>query len=117
MAAPRKTPASRQPRKLAVAGDNAKVHLNLDTFEYERGEREQFAFVLGGRRIVMTDPADVDWQDLAEMDDPFTLAETCMTEEDASYFLEYRMPAKKMQELVKTFQKHYGLGTPGHAPA
>lgn len=107
MAAPRKTTTT----------DTAKVHINLDTFEDEKGLVEDFAFVLNGRRIVMTNPRDVAWQDLAELDDPYALADICMSKEDGEFFLAQRMKARKLEALMQAFQKHYGLGSRGNARA
>lgn len=111
MATPRKTTTGPRPV------DSAKVHLNLDTYEGERGVEEPFAFVIEGRRIVLLNPRDVAWQDLAELDDPYALAEICMTEEDGNFFIEQRMPARKLEALMQAFQKHYGLGSRGNARA
>ena len=48
---------------------NQKVTVNLD--ELERGEVfEKFSFVLGGQRVEMLDPAEIDFKDLMTIEHP-----------------------------------------------
>lgn len=110
MAAQRKTP-----RTATANGDSPSVDFNLDTFELE-AERP-FAFVLGGRRIQLKDPNHIDWHDLADIDGPVELANICMGEEDREFFLEHPLPTGKLNELMRRFQKHTGIGNRGNADA
>jgi hypothetical protein len=113
----RSTGAKRNVRALPAGDKPTGVTLNLDTYEREGARPEPFVIVVGGRRIEMSDPAEMDWQDLVDVNDPFAVAETFMSEEDAEYFLEFRMPAHKLQAFSRAFQQHYGLGSPGNAGA
>jgi hypothetical protein len=107
-----------RPRPVRAVGDSpAPVAINLDTLEREDGVEVPFAAVVGGKRLVFSDPQDADWQDLVDLDDPDTFAEICLQGEDRKHFLETRMPAWKMNELMKAFQQHYGLGNRGNASA
>ena len=111
-------PSSRARALSAVDGDTpGGVDFNMDTYEREGERPKPFTTVIGGRRIVLSDPTNLDWQDLADMDDPFELADKCMRPEDRDYFLEHRAPAYKLQAMAQAFQKHYGMGNAGNAGA
>jgi hypothetical protein len=96
-------------------GDN-KVALNLDTLERE-DRYDEFASVIGGRRIVFTDAAELDWQVLAELDSPEDFIENCTTDEDREHILKQSIPGWKFRALWEAYQAHYGLGNPGNARA
>ena len=102
------------PRKSPVPARGDNVTLNLDTYEIEKPD-EEFTFVLGGRRIVCVNPNDVDWRDLAAIDDPDEFADVCMTADDATYFKGYTpFPAAKLNAVLQAYREHYGLGNPGN---
>ena len=103
-----------QPRRLASADRATGVTLNLDTYEFEGERPEPFVAVVGGKRLVFSDPMLMDWQDAADVNDPFELAEQCLSEADKKHFLEHRMPMHKLKKLVDAYQEHYGLGSPGN---
>lgn len=115
---PRKS-AARKPASVSRINSDtpAGVKLNLDTYEHEAERPEPFAVVVGGKRIILNDPFYLDWQDAADVDDPFELAEKCMSEEDREHFLETRLPMWKLQKLVEAYQEHYGLGSRGNVSA
>lgn len=90
------------------------IMLDLDT-ETRDDTKETFAFGLKGRRIVMTDPVEFDWQDLANLEDELEFVDLAMTDEDAKWFLAQKLPAWKMRKLMKDYQQHYGIEDPGKA--
>jgi hypothetical protein len=106
-----------QPRTVRPARpvkDDATVTLNLDTYEIEKPDQE-FSFVLGGRLIECINPNDVDWRDLAAIDDPDEFADVTMQEKDATYFKEFKpFPAAKLNAVLDAYRSHYGLGKPGN---
>ena len=111
------SPRSRKPAAKTATDLPANVALNLDTYELEDNERGPFTFVLGGKPITLIDPRQVAWQDLADIDSPYGFAEACMTEKDREHFLEHRLPAGKLNELMRRFRAHYGMGEPGNSGA
>ena len=104
-------------RTRSSSASTEKVHFNTDTYESERGDVEPFAAVIGGKRIVMTDPTDLPWQVLEDIDDPESFAELVIPEADREHFLTFPLSAKKLNGLMTAYQKHYGLGSQGNAGA
>lgn len=97
---------------------NEHIDLNLDTIEREQSQvREPFAFVLEGDRYILTDPADLDWKALLEIDDPIGFFKHCMPAEQKDRFKELDVPGWKLGKIIEAFQKHYGLGDKGNAAA
>lgn len=96
--------------------DVEKVQLNLDSLDREEAF-EPFAFVLDGRRIVMTDPKEISWQDLQTIEVPSQFAKHAMSVEDRKFFVAKKLPGWKFNALFKAYQEHYGLDTEGNAHA
>lgn len=116
MATPRK-PAVKKTGTAALGRiDSGAVQFSLDTFEREK-TYELFAADLGGKRIVMTDPAELEWQDLAELDDPVEFIELCMSDEDREYLLSLRLKAWQLEGLMAAYMTHYGVGSRGKGVA
>jgi hypothetical protein len=110
MAATRKTtPAPKRP-------DNGTVHFSLDTFEREK-TYEPFAADLGGRRVVMTDPQELEWVDLAELESPAEFIDLCMAEEDKTHLLSLGLTSWQMNGLMDAYMAHYGIGNRGKGRA
>ncbi len=94
------------------------VDLNLDEIEREKSEvKAEYAFVLEGERFVLTDPADLDWKQLLEIDDPIAFFRYCMPAEQKDSFKSKNVPGWKLGKIIEGFQKHYGLGDKGNAAA
>ena len=89
------------------------VHFNIDTFEREGGSKEIFAAVVAGKRIQMTDPVELDWQDLNNLDSPDEFLAYCFSEEDRKYFMAQKIEAWRLNGLMDAYMKHYGLGDKG----
>jgi len=110
--------APRKPAARRINGDTPpSVKLNLDTYEYEEERPEPFTFVLGGTVLTINDPVVLDWQDAADINDPFELADKLMSEKDRKVFLETKTPMTHLRKLVGAFQRHYGMDNPGNAGA
>lgn len=109
-------PAGSNVRKLQ-SDKPAPISLNLDTLERENGVEVPFVAVIGGKTLVFSDPAEQPWQDLMDLDDPEEFARMCLSEDDRGHFLEHPLEAWKMNELLRAFQAHYGLGDRGNASA
>lgn len=89
--------------------------LDLDKLERE-GAPGTFDFTLEGRRYIMSDPKEVDWQDLlAAMSNPVMFFRLVLPADDQREFFQTRLPAWKMNKLMQSYQDHYGLPTVGNA--
>lgn len=94
--------------------DIAKVQINLDTVEREKSY-EPFSFVLDGEALTLTDPADLDWQVLASIEKPVQFFRHCFqSEDDREKFRKAKLPGWKLNELISTYIRHYGLDTAGN---
>jgi len=90
----------------------AGVNLNLDTLESE-GSKEPFVFVIGGRRFVVDDIEDHDWQDLLEFDATDAAASIRLMLGDEQYeaFHATRgVSMRKTKALLTAIQEHFGMG-------
>jgi hypothetical protein len=94
------------------------VDFNLDDLDRESAEvRQPFAFTVGGQRFTLTDPADLDWKDRLEIDDPVAFFRYCMPEDQKPAFKALDLPGWKLGKLIEQFQRHYGIGKRGNARA
>jgi hypothetical protein len=94
------------------------VDLNLDEIEREQSEvKAPFAFTLEGHRFTLTDPADLDWKQLLEIDDPIAFFRYCMPQDQKDTFKALEVPGWKLGKIIEAFQKHFGLGSKGNAAA
>lgn len=91
------------------------VALDLDALERE-GAPGPFDIMLSGKRYMLSDPQEVDWQDLmAAMSNPHMFFRLVLPAEDHSQFFETRLPSWKMRKLMQRYQDHYGI--PDHPNA
>ena len=93
------------------------VDLNLDDIEREDHEKRPFAFVVAGHRFTLIDPAELDWKQLLEIDDPIAFFRFCMPQDQKDAFKELDIPGWKLGKIIEAFQKHYGLGAKGNGVA
>ena len=85
-----------------------KVHFNLDTVERRPEETfDVFATVIEGRRIEITDPAEIDYQDLLGCDSPLEFLRFTMTEEDREYLRSTRIKGWRLGKLIEAYLAHY----------
>lgn len=120
MATPRK-PAARKaatskprPIRSAPSAKAGPVHFNVDTFEREE-VAETFAAVIGGKRIEMIDPQEMDWREVQGIDDPETFADLAVPAADKDTFLKAKMSVAAVNALMDAYMAHYGLGSAGNA--
>lgn len=99
-------------------GTTPKAALNLDALEREGGTRIPFDVVINGRRFVMADPKEIDWQDLlVAMRNPVMFIRMILPPDDHRDFFAAKIPSWKMDALIVAYQQHYGLPDPGEANA
>lgn len=92
--------------------------LNLDALEREGGSPEPFDFLLDGRRFILADPRDIDWQDLiSAMRNPIIFFKMVLPADDQRDFFNAKIPAWKMNALMQGYQDHYGIPGQGEAAA
>lgn len=104
------TPPAQTEQPLAV-NYRSPAALDLDAMERE-GAPTPFDFVLSGKRYLMSDPQEVDWQDLiAAMSSPSMFFRLVLPAEDRQQFFEARCPTWKMNKLMQAYLDHYGLPT------
>lgn len=96
------------PKKVTDLPEN--VTLDLDA--YERPAEEvipPFVVRLGGRTVTMTNPEDIDWQDLLDIENPADFLRYCVDKDDAKFILGLALPGHKFAKLMETYQEHYGI--------
>lgn len=88
---------------------NNAVIFDLDV-EVKEDPKPPFVANISGRAIQMTDPEDIDWQDLVDIgDNPVMFLRFCVTPEDRDYIFGLSMPGWKLGRLMENYQKHYGI--------
>lgn len=92
------------------------ISLNLDTLERE-DKHEEFAVVIGGRRIVFTDAAELAWDVLEGLDTPSEFIQACTSDDDRKHIYESNVPGWKFRALWEGYQAHFGLSSPGNGRA
>lgn len=100
--------------------DRDEISINLETIEREKTYKPFSAFIPAtkageeGRKITMTDPAELDWQDLLEVDQPQKFLRYCISDEDKEWLLEQKIKGWQFAKLIEAYMKHYGLGSQGN---
>lgn len=91
-----------------MAESTPKIVLNLDEFE-RKNTKDPFTVVVGGKPITFTDPEEMDWEDLAELDSPGDFIDLCLNDEDREHVYAQNLPAFKFKKLWEAYQQHYDL--------
>lgn len=90
----------------------APAALNLNTLEREGGPKLPFDFDLGDKRYILSDPQEVDWQDLLlSMNNPVSFFRIVLPPDDHVSFFSTKLATWKMNVLMRQYQEHYGLPT------
>jgi hypothetical protein len=99
-------------------GKAPKAAMNLDELEREGGPRQPFDFVLDGKRYLLADPQELDWQDvISAMSNPVMFFRLVLPPEDHVTFFRAKIAGWKMNALMGSYQTHYGLPSQGEAGA
>lgn len=88
------------------------IDLNLDTAERPADQvKPPFAFAWKGRRVVLTDPADVDYQNLLEIENPLQFLRYTATQEDRDFLAskEGSMEGWRLNLMMESYYKHFGM--------
>ena len=95
---------------------NERIDFNLDTVEREK-TYQPFHPAINGRVITMTDPSELDWKQLLEIESPVMFLRYCVSEEDKDFLRDAKIPGWKFGKLIEAYQKHYGLDKLGNGSA
>lgn len=103
------TVETRPAEQAPPAGPARPAALNLDTLDRQDAPLP-FDFIHDGYRYVLSDPKDIDWQDVvAAMSNPHMFFKLVLPADDRRRFFESRLPVWKMNILMERYQDHYGL--------
>ena len=91
-----------------------RVEFNLDSLEREQTYRP-FTVNVNDRVITMNDPAELDWRQLLEIEQPAMFLRHCISQDDRDYLREQKIPGWKFGKMIEAYQRHYGLDTLGNA--
>lgn len=86
------------------------VDLDLDALERDGSRPGPFTFRIEGQHFQLTDPQDVDWQDLlVAQRNPLMFIRFTLGEESYKRFLALKIPEWKIEKLMVQFFKHFGM--------
>lgn len=93
-----------------------KVTIDLNTVDREK-TYEPFVAKIGDREINFVDPADLDWKDLLDIEEPQQFLRYAVSPEDKEFLKKADMPGWKFRLLMEAYTSHYGLDSPGNGRA
>ncbi len=86
------------------------VDLDLDDLERDGHRPGPFSFRVEGNEFTLTDPKEIDWQDLlVAQRNPLMFIRFTMGEEQYKAFLALHTPEWKMEKLMVAFFTHFGM--------
>lgn len=86
------------------------IDFDLDAAERPAKDiKPPFVVKLGGRPVTMKDPGELDWQDLAVIQQPTDFLEFSVDEDDRDHVLNQEMPGWKLNALMERYMQHFGL--------
>lgn len=86
------------------------IALNLDEMEKdEKDVYEPFTIVLFEREMTLIDPTDMDYRDLASVEDPVDFARYAFTLEDRQFLAEKTVPTWQFGKIFAAYNEHFGL--------
>ncbi len=95
--------------------ENQKIAVNLATAEKERVYEPFVVALPGGETVTFNDPRDLEWQDLAALEDPIQFVRLCLSEEDKAKLRKERLAGWQFNKIMTEFNIHFGIGTSGNA--
>lgn len=90
-----------------------RIDLDLDALERPEDQKaEEFAFNWKGRRIVLSDPAELDYRQLLEIDNPLGFLRYTASQSDRDFLASDagKMEGWRMGVLIEKYYKHFNLG-------
>lgn len=96
--------------------EQPQMHTGVVDFDLDAATREHdevirpFAVNFRGKVITMTDPAEIDWQDLLTIHNPADFLRHCVSEEDRRHIRKQRgVEGWRFGELMDAYMTHYKL--------
>lgn len=97
----------------APARKATQIAINLDTVERPEEElKPPFVAAIGGKELTFLDAAELEWDDLAQMDSPEDFVRLTLSDEDQETLYAAKLPGWKFGQLWEAYQRHYGLKNP-----
>lgn len=92
----------------AIPLPDRSVSIDLDTLERPSQDvKPPFKVKINGKTITFTDPAEVDWQDLASVEQPADIFRICLSKPDRDVIADAGLPGWKVNALFESFSEHY----------
>ena len=87
-----------------------RIDFDLDNVERE-SKTKPFTFNWKGRAISLSDPAELDYRELLEIDNPLGFLRYTASKEDRDFLAsdEGQMEGWRMGKLIEAYYKHFGL--------
>ncbi len=88
-----------------------KIHLDLNAVTRDDGAKEPFVFDWKGRTISLSDPAELEWGDLLEVETPIGFLKYTASQDDRDFLAsrEGQMEGWRINKLIEAYYRHYGL--------
>lgn len=87
------------------------VVLDLDVAERDPNEadRPPYAVNVAGKVVVLVDPDEVDWVELADVHIPADMLRLVMSDEDFRHLTSAKIPTWKFKRLLEGYYEHYDV--------
>lgn len=86
------------------------IALNLDLVEKdEKDQYPPFTIILHEREMTLIDPTDMDYRDLASIDNPIDFARYAFSLDDRDFLNDIDVPAWQFGKLFNAYNEHFGL--------
>ena len=114
----RKTPQDRRPKKTTASSRRSNgVVFDLDALEREGDVRPPFKFKHGGQVFTLSDPAEIDLQDIIEigtnpLGNPVLMLRLLGDQYD-DVVAAGPLPQWQLIPMIQAWMDHYGLAEPG----
>lgn len=100
-----------------AAADNQKIAVNLDVLEKEKVYDPFVVALPGGETITFNDPRDLEWHELASLEDPVQFVRVCLSEEDKDKLRNCKLAGWQFNKIMESFNRHFGIGPAGNSGA
>lgn len=98
------------PAETEASPPSGPVTIDLDILERDGEIPPPFTFKLADRSYRMHDPNEAHWRDLlVGLSNPVQMVQYLIHPDDKEAFLEARLPAWKLNKLLRSYLQHYNL--------
>lgn len=84
------------------------IDFNLDEVTREKTYKP-FAFSWKGRRLTASDPAELDYRKLLEIETPLAFLRYTMSDDDRDFLAENQMESWRLNRLMEAYYRHFGM--------